>query len=152
MSNIKADSAQALLPSLETQEKRCAPRRPISCFIVVNFFRQRIVAKCIDYSRDGFGAIIRGCDLPLEWIVTIELPMHGKKPLKVQARPIQRKSDDVTEHLRASSSRSADGCRRNEPYCGNNYDGGAEIRKELDGISPAQLFPAHVAKLQPGHD
>src|SRR5438552_13405199 len=91
MSNIKADSAQALLPSLETQEKRCAPRRPISCFIVVNFFRQRIVAKCIDYSRDGFGAIIRGCDLPLEWIVTIELPMHGKKPLKVQARPIYRK-------------------------------------------------------------
>jgi hypothetical protein len=71
-------------------EKRRSPRYEADCFVAIEFQNRRFIGKCVDYSDDGFGAIV-DCKLPLGWILTVELPITGRKPLRVQARPVYEK-------------------------------------------------------------
>jgi len=72
------------------QEKRRSPRYEVDCLVAIEFQGHRVMGKCIDHGYDGFGAIV-DCDLPLGWITSIEVVITGRRPLRIQARPIYRK-------------------------------------------------------------
>jgi len=71
-------------------EKRRSPRYEADCFVAIELQGHRFIGKCVDYSDTGFGAIVE-YKLPLGWILTVELPLTGRKPLRVQARPVYEK-------------------------------------------------------------
>jgi hypothetical protein len=71
-------------------EKRRSPRYQADCFVAIEFQNHRFIGRCVDYSDQGFGAIV-DCKLPLGWILTVELPLTGRKPLRIQARPVHEK-------------------------------------------------------------
>lgn len=73
--------------STDDPEKRRSLRYQADCFVSIDFQGHRFVGKCVDYSNEGFAAIVE-YKLPLGWILTVELPIAGRKPLRVQARPV----------------------------------------------------------------
>lgn len=71
-------------------EKRRSPRYGADCVVAIEFHGHRVIGQCIDYSQNGFAAILKH-DLPLGWIVTVEFPLKDRKPVRIQARPSLRK-------------------------------------------------------------
>lgn len=74
--------------TLECAEKRRSPRFEADCFVAINFHQRRIIAACVDYNEGGFGAVVEEEELPVGEILTIELPMAGGIPLKLQAKVV----------------------------------------------------------------
>jgi len=102
-------------------EKRRSPRYGADCVVAIEFQGHRVIGKCIDYSENGFGAIVEHA-LPLGWIMNIEFPLKDRKPVRIRARPIYEKdsrygfeflfsdknkqalvADFFTEHLQSDS-------------------------------------------------
>ncbi len=76
--------------AVECAENRRSPRFEADCFVAVTFNHQRIIASCVDYNEHGFGAIVEDEKLPVGEILSVELPMAGGVPLKLQARVVHR--------------------------------------------------------------
>ena len=75
--------------ALDFSDDRCSPRFEADCFVVNRFRGRRVIATCLDFNQDGFGAIVEE-PLPVGEILTVELPMTGGVPLKLQARVVYR--------------------------------------------------------------
>jgi len=84
-------SLRELVSPQQIQERRHSDRVPVDCFVAIEFEGRRILGECVDYGRRGFGAIVEH-KLPLGWNMIIELPLTGRKPLRVQARPVYKKN------------------------------------------------------------
>jgi hypothetical protein len=71
-------------------EQRRSPRFEVDCFVAIEFQSQRVVGTCVDYNEHGFGAIVDE-ELPAEQVMSIELPIADRKPLRFLAKVAYRK-------------------------------------------------------------
>src|SRR5579859_554404 len=74
----------------QDNEKRRSKRYQADCSVAIEFQGHRIIGRCVDYSERGFGAILE-YNLPIGWIVSIEIPITGRDPLRLQARVVHEK-------------------------------------------------------------
>ncbi|HZR29636.1 MAG TPA: PilZ domain-containing protein [Terriglobales bacterium] len=71
-------------------ENRRSPRLETDLLIAIEFQDQRLIGACFDYNQHGFGAIVDETELPLGEVVTVELPLIDRKPLRFQAKAVHQ--------------------------------------------------------------
>ncbi len=71
-------------------ENRRSPRLEADCFVAIEFQNQRTIGSCVDYNQHGFGAILEETELPVGEVVTVELPIVGRKPVRFEAKTVRR--------------------------------------------------------------
>ena len=86
----QSSTGETARPQHDYFEQRRSSRFEVDCFVAVEFQSQRVVGTCVDYNEHGFGAVVDE-ELPMAEIMSIELPIADRKPLRFLARVAYRK-------------------------------------------------------------
>ena len=71
-------------------ENRRSTRYKTDRFVVIQFQGHRVTGMCVDYSEDGFGAIIEH-DLPVGEMMSVEFRVTGREVTPLHVKTIFRK-------------------------------------------------------------